>query len=405
MLATILATVALAPTLSVSGHTLNWTAVGNGRYKVQAQAQGAHPSNVEVEGTSYTPPEQPGLTVEYHVKAHGENEWSNGVSISYTSEQPQEEPPKEKRKEEKEKEKAPPPPTMLTGLDAGTELADVAGASTLHAKLVRLTASSKEVGASWLLEWTKRYFEHGVTVQPLVTFDGTMLTPAEVKSLVVLDQLPGVKNVELGNETSFSYQYGDNYASASYKERARVYAVRVKEAAEVLNPHGIGVLAQADDGGSGSSNWVKEMFASVPNLTRYVAGWTIHPYPGQKKASQPDSYGVPKMERMVNDLAEEGDTTTPLDVTEWGVSSANGLTLNVGTSITYSEAGQIAETTIPKLIAAAKHHPIATFLVYQMRDRGEPGSTTDHEYFFGALNHKGGSKGAYTTAIAKLMAE
>jgi hypothetical protein len=413
MLATMLATVALVPTLSVSGNTLNWTPVGNGNYRVQVRTPGFETTNATVEGTAYTPPEHPGLTVSYRVKARGESEWSNSVSIAYPSEVPQEKPKEEKPREEKPREEPkeekpreePRPTTMLTGVNAGTETADLAGASMLHVKVVRMAVSAREPAPSWFYEWIKRYSERGITVQPVVTFDGRMLSPAEVQGLVAMDKLPGVKDIELGNETSFSYQYHDSYAASTYKERARLYAVRVKEAAEALAPHGIGVLAQAEDGGSGSANWVKEMFAAVPNLSRYVAGWTIHPYSNQHSSTQPDTYGVPKMERMVSNLAEENDTTTPIDVTEWGVSTDNGPALNNGTSLTYTEAGRIVETTIPKLVAAAKRHPIATFLVYQLRDQREHGSSNDHEYFFGTLTHTGASKGGYTTALEKLMGE
>ncbi|HEX4435570.1 MAG TPA: hypothetical protein VH061_02125 [Solirubrobacteraceae bacterium] len=393
MLATMLATAALTPVLSVSGGTLSWTTVGAGEYKLSAKAPGTPVVNTTVYGTKYTPAPSPGQTVTFKVKAPGETAWSNKATITYSAERPV---------EEKQKTQ---PPTFLTGVNAGTETADLTAVSTLHAKLVRLTLSAPEEGASWLDEWDKRYRERGVQVQPLVTFNGRVLTAAEAKALVGLDRLPGVTNVELGNETSYSYQYKDNFAATSYKERARLYAVRVKETAEVLNPHGIGVLAQAEDGGSGSSTWVKEMFASVPNLSRYVAGWTIHPYSNQRSPSEPDTNGVPKMERMVANLAEQGDTTTPIDVTEWGESSDEGQTLDNGTHLTYTEAAQIAETMIPKLIAAAKRHPIASFLVYKDRDLKAHKSTSEHEAFYGALTSTGGTKGAYTTAIQKLMAE
>ena len=39
----------------------------------------------------------------------------------------------------------------------------------------------------------------------------------------------------------------------------------------------VGLLAQADDGGSGSANWVNHMFDAVPNLGTMVDGWTVHP--------------------------------------------------------------------------------------------------------------------------------
>lgn len=396
MLVTVLATAAMTPVLSVSGSTLSWTAVGAGAYKLSAKAPGAPVVNTTVYGTKYTPAPSPGQTVTFKIKAPGESGWSNKVTITYPAAEKLEEKPVE------EEHKAQ-PAKFLAGVNGGTETADLTAATTLHAKLVRLHLAAPEQGASWLDEWDKRYRERGVQVLPLVTFNGRILTAAEAKALVGLDRLPGVTDVELGNETSYSYQYKDNFAATSYRERARLYAVRVKETAEVLNPHGIGVLAQAEDGGSGSSNWVKEMFAAVPNLTRYVAGWTIHPYSNQRSPSEPDTSGVPKMERMVANLAEQGDTTTPIDITEWGESSDEGQTLDNGTHLTYSEAAQIVETTVPKLIAAAKRHPIASFLVYKDRDLKAPKSSSEHEAFYGALTNAGSAKGAYTTAIQKLM--
>jgi hypothetical protein len=393
MLATLLAAVALAPSLSVSGHTLSWTSAGSGSYRLYAKAPASPSSRTLVRARTYAPPAVPGATVSYRVRASGESEWSNTVTIAWPSEKPVEE------------EHKPPPSTMPTGVNAGTEPTDLTGVSTLQAKLVRLHFAAPEAGASWLDDWARRYAEHGTSIQPVATFDGRMLSAAEAKGLASLARLPGVKNVELGNETSFGYQYRDGYAQSSYKERARLYAVRVKETAEALNPRGVGVLAQADDGGSGSSTWVREMFASVPTLSRYVAGWTIHPYSNQRSSSEPDSYGVPKMERMVANLAEQGDTATPIAVTEWGVSTDNGPTLDNGAHLTYAEAGQIAETTIPNLIAAAKRHPIESFLVYQLRDQQPHGVSNNHESYFGALTNTDAGKGAYTTAIDKLMAE
>ena len=376
-----------APTLSLSGQTLTWTKLGSGSYTLRSRANGETATRTTVSGTSYTPPAQPGSTVLYRVEA-SVGKWSNAVSITYPA-----------------REAERPSGSILTGVNAQAEQADYTGVQMLHAKLVRVNFAPSEAGASWFVEAARHYGEVGARVQPVATFDGTMLTPAEVKDLVALDRIPGVEDVELGNETSYGYQYGDGYTSKSYKERARVYAVRVKEAAEALNPHGIGVLAQAEDGGSGSPVWVQEMFASVPGLSRYVAGWTIHPYTNQTSPSQPDTRGIPKMERMVTDLAAEGDTTTPIDVTEWGVASDNGVKLSDGTSMSFTEAAAIAEATIPKLIAAAGRHPVASFLVYQLRDQAQPGKTSDREDFFGALTRNDGTKGAYTKAIEKLMRE
>ncbi len=293
----------------------------------------------------------------------------------------------------------------VTGINAQAEPADFRAVGELHARLVRLHIDPREAGSRWLRWVARNYARVGARIQPVVTFDGRMLTPAEVQDLVGLDRVPGLQDVELGNETSYGYQYRDGYTASSYKERARVYAVRVKEAAEALNPHGIGVLAQAEDGGSGSPVWVHEMFAAVPDLSQYVAGWTIHPYPNQRTAGGTDTYGIPKMRRMVADLAEEGDTTTPIDITEWGVASDNGAKLSDGASLTSAEAAQVVRNTLPSLLAAAGSHPIASLLVYQVRDQRRPRASDDYEDYFGALTRNDGSKGPFTAAIARLMRE
>ena len=179
----------------------------------------------------------------------------------------------------------------------------------------------------------------------------------------------------------------------------------VKEADEAVAPYGDGILCQAEDGGSGSSVWVDEMFAAVPNLSEYVAGWVIHPYSNQATAHSTDTSGIPKMERMVADLAAFGNTTTPIDVTEWGITSDNGPTLSNGVHMSYAEAGEALRADVPLLRKAAGSHPIEDFIVYQDRDQAEPGASTNSEEYFGALTRAGGPKGAYTEAVEKLMAE
>jgi hypothetical protein len=162
-------------------------------------------------------------------------------------------------------------------------------------------------------------------------------------------------------------------------------------------------LIQASDGGTNSAVWVNEMFAAAPDLAAYAAGWTIHPYSGQQTAAQTDSFGIPMMNRMVTQLANHGDTTTPIDVTEWGFTSANGQMLSDGKHYTYAEAAVMAEAHLAKLKIAAGAHPLHSFLVYQ--DRNQTEGTNNRECYFGALTHTGGPKGAYTTAIEKLLAQ
>ena len=77
-----------------------------------------------------------------------------------------------------------------------------------------------------------------------------------------------MRQIEFGNETSYSHQYGDTWSDQSYKDRAKLYATRFAQAHAAIAGTGrqVGLLAQADDGGTGSSAWVNGMFDAVPNL-------------------------------------------------------------------------------------------------------------------------------------------
>jgi hypothetical protein len=310
--------------------------------------------------------------------------------------------------EEPPHEEEPGSPGFEPGIDAETQPADFAGISTLHARLVRTEFQLNDPQLAQKIATVARLdAEHGAVLQPLVTFDGRTPSSSEAKALGAVAQADHtlIKRIEFGNETSFGYQYGDGYRDASYQARARAYAVDVKEAAEASRPYGVGVLCQAEDGGSGSATWVNEMFAAVPALSSYVAGWVIHPYDNATSVAAKDGYGVPKMVRMVANLAAHGDTTIPIDSTEDGVPSDNGVTLNNGVHMTYQEAGESLARQVTELRAAAKSHPLRSFTVYQVRDQRPHGAGTDHEWYFGALTNSGGAKSAYTTAVEQLLAQ
>ncbi len=146
------------------------------------------------------------------------------------------------------------------------------------------------------------------------------------------------QTIEFGNETSYGYQYGDNAGTPSYQARAQTYAVRLKEAAEAIGASGVkvGVLAVADDP---SGNWMNGMFQAVPNLGNYVSGWVTHPY---------GTSGKGKILGVLTQTAAHGaPSNIPIDITEWGLSTDNGVCVyeNYGLNpcMTYAEAGRTAQ--------------------------------------------------------------
>jgi hypothetical protein len=209
-----------------------------------------------------------------------------------------------------------------------------------------------------------------------------------------------VQQIEFGNETSYGHQYGDTWSDASYTNRAEGYARRLAEARFAIAKSGrdVGLLAQADDGGTGSSNWVDHMFRAVPNLGRLVDGWTVHPY-------GPRSRWEPKLDRLISATAANGaPASIPIDVTEYGISSANGapLTDNYGwpTNLTYAQAAAALEGTIAELRLDPAIGPrLRDFMIYAAHDLRPQGTTTEREQNFGALQDNLSGKGAYSTEV------
>ena len=121
-----------------------------------------------------------------------------------------------------------------------------------------------------------------------------------------------IQSIEFGNETSYGYQYGDNAGTPSYQERAKNYAVRLKEAAEAISAdrrqgrrarRRRRLVGQLDE----------RHVPAVPNLGSYVAGWVSHPY---------GTGGRGKLEGIIKQAAAHGaPSNMPIDITEWGLST------------------------------------------------------------------------------------
>jgi hypothetical protein len=305
-------------------------------------------------------------------------------------------------------------PGFEPGLNSGANMSlDVEGSAQLGAKVVRIAFLIGETPAQ-LEPVIAGYAAKGIRVLPLACFDGTMPSAGEARQLASWAQAYGpggtywaahpetspepIQAIELGNETSYGYQYGDEPGDRSYRERAETYAWRVEQTAEAITATGIpvGVLAQADDW---SGDWVEGMYAAVPDLSRYVAGWTIHPYgPNWRE----------RLEDLIAQTAAHGaPATIPIDITEWGLSTDNGdcVTENYGWSpcMTYPQAAEALSRTVSEMrqLLGARLH---MFFVYAVRDQAPAEASNNREAYFGALQQDLQPKGAYTTAVQTLLA-
>jgi hypothetical protein len=287
---------------------------------------------------------------------------------------------------------------------------DLQGSVLLGTKLVRIEFPIETVPAQ-MESVIGGYAAQGIRVLPLATFRGTLPTPAQAQSLAAWakDYGPGgtfweshtggqvaVQSIEFGNETSYGYQYGDNAGESSYQERAENYARRLEEAAEAISATGIhvGLLAQADDW---TGDWVNGMYAAVPNLSKYVAGWTIHPYHHWRS----------RLEDLVEQTAAHGDTTIPIDITEFGLPTDSGRCLEedgeYNKCMSYSQAASILRSTVSEMRQLLGSR-LGMFILYQVRDQEATGMSTETERYYGALQHELQPKGGFTTAVKELLA-
>jgi hypothetical protein len=213
-----------------------------------------------------------------------------------------------------------------------------------------------------------------------------------------------VRQIEFGNETSYRDQYGDTYSDQSYKHRAGLYATRFAQAhAAIAATHRrVGLLAQADDGGTASASWVNHMFEAVPKLGKLVAGWTVHPY-------GPRSKWEPKLRRLIAQTAFNGASSNiPIDVTEYGVSSNDGRALNDNygwpVNLTYRQAAAALASTVAGMRGDRQiGRRLRLFMLYAAHDLRPPGATNDREAYFGALRHDLARKGAYSAQVRRLL--
>lgn len=253
------------------------------------------------------------------------------------------------------------------------------------------------------------YASKRIRIQPLAGFHGRIPTMDEARNLRRWALRFGPKGtfwkthktarlpfgrIEFGNETSYGWQYGDEPADATYRERARVYALRARDAAISLQGTGVTLLLQADDGGFSSDTWLEEMFEAVPDLGQYAGGWTLHPY---------GPSGAARIDRLLTALRSRMLPRAPLVfVTEWGLATDDGRALSdnygYGTNLTYAHAAAVLRAVLD-LWRTRYGSALAQVIIFQSSDRMPPGASTDREHYFGVLKADGNAKGAYTAEV------
>jgi hypothetical protein len=290
-----------------------------------------------------------------------------------------------------------------------------AAASRLGARVVRVEF---DVGTRprAMRPTVRRLARRGTRALLLAGFHGRMPTEAEAANLGRWAAEFGaggrfwarwkrpvpVRQIEFGNETSYSVQYGDTYADASYSARARLYAIRFRQAHAAVEGR-VGLLAQADDGGSASPAWVSGMYAAVPRLHRLVGGWTVHPY-------GPRERWEPKLRRLIRQTKAHGaPRRIPIDVTEYGITSDDGvhLTDNYGwpANVTYQGAAAALRSTVAGMRGARGiGRRLRLFILYSAHDLRAHRRSHDREHYFGALRHNLRPKGAFSDEVRRVLA-
>jgi hypothetical protein len=203
-------------------------------------------------------------------------------------------------------------------------------------------------------------------------------------------------NIELGNENSFGYKSG-TWNTGGYATIAQSYGSRVLALQNALIATGTAVktLVELEDGSSGSANWINNVvIGGSTAIFTNMAGPTVHAY-------GPD--WETKVNRVAGFLATAG-STKPYYVTETGISTDNGTTLddNYGyaLNVTYEQAAVDLTSTVTGM--QANSH-VRQVMLYQVSDQAAPGATTGRESYFGAVQQDGSGKGGLTTAVRQLL--
>jgi hypothetical protein len=406
-----------APVLHVSGETLSWNGVsGVSTYVLVRKVPGQADQYSVVGGTSVTPPAVPGQTVHFSVRtAVDGSAWAPEVAIAYPSSTTPTDPAPTAPTTDPTPTPTPAPTagSFNMGVVAGSALSyELPFIQQLGAHTARMTF---DIGtpASQMRSTMDAYAKAGVRPLLLATFYGRVPSTSEAQNLGswAAEFGPGgsfwqgksypantaVTQIELGNETSYTYQFSDN-SLGTYASRAQSYALRAKDAATAVKAANsrVGLLAIGDNAVNGTA-WVSNMFKAVPDLGQRVAGWTIHPYGPDWKT---------RIDSTISSTRSAGSPDLPIDVTEWGLSTDNGRCLddNYGWNkcMTYASAATTLQSAVSGMRSTYGSR-LGDFYLYQAHDQYASGTKTGREAYFGGTQSNDAPKGDYTTAVKSLF--
>ena len=300
----------------------------------------------------------------------------------------------------------PPPSSTRYGLVTNSDLEfSVQAAARVGAKVMRIEVGPQSNPAAYDALFAQAAAA-GMRLQPMFGFDaaptattagawaarfgpgGTFWASRPYGALA-----PAV--FEWGNENS--YTYAPKPGPAGGADYARSFKTAY-DAIKAANP-AVGLLCQADDGGTGSTQWLNGMYSAVPELHRYVAGWVVHIFgPG----------GPDKVGRMITQTAAKGaPTTVPIAVTEDGIATDDGRKLkdNYGypANLTYAKAAEILSSKL-RDVQTRYGSRISMYLIYQSHDNRPHGATKNKEDYFGAVRQDLSDKGNWSAYLRTLFA-
>jgi hypothetical protein len=296
-----------APEITVSGHTLSWTAVASvDTYVLMSKApnQAAHYSVVGA--TSVTPPPVPGATVSYAVRTAVEGSaWSSEVSVTYPAASPSGSTPSGGEAE------APGAGTFglpfVKGINTNLQGWGVGNVPQIAAEMRSLGVSWSRESLTWADVEPERGVFHwsafdaivaaaqanGITVLPLAgTVAPSWASPTDAADFAAFVKAaverygPGTSaNLqwwELWNEPYFPQFWGgrtpepEAYArdiqAASEAAKSVAPSVKMLVAADYQDSSQTGGLNQWE------LSWIDSMFAAVPSLGQLIDGVAVHPY-------------------------------------------------------------------------------------------------------------------------------